>query len=125
MEEVFFGDLFLKNELIPAIAQDAESGDVLMLGFVNRDALRLTLETKTAWFFSRSRGKLWNKGETSGNFLRVRDVLCDCDNDTLLLICSPDGPTCHTGRRSCFFKRVGSRNPPEPAGTIDICRQEV
>ncbi len=106
MEEVFFEDLFEKSELIPAIVQDSKSGDILMLGFTNQEALRLTLETKTAWFFSRSRGRLWNKGETSGNFLHVRDILCDCDLDTVLLICSPDGPTCHTGRRSCFFRRV-------------------
>ena len=106
MEEVGLEALFKKSELIPAIAQDAETGDVLMLGFANIEAVRLTLETGTAWFFSRSRNCLWNKGETSGNFLRVKDMLCDCDNDTLLLVCTPDGPTCHTGRRSCFFKRV-------------------
>ena len=96
--------LFLKSELIPVIVQDSVTLQVLMLGFANVEAVRLTLETHTAWFWSRSRNKLWNKGETSGNFLHVEKVLADCDDDTLLLMCKPDGPTCHTGNQSCFFK---------------------
>lgn len=99
-------ELFQKSELIPVVIQDAETKDVLMLGFTNLEALRLTLKTKTAWFWSRSRKALWNKGETSGNFLHVLEVRTDCDTDTLLYICRPDGPTCHTGERSCFFRKM-------------------
>ena len=98
--------LFQKSELIPVIIQDAGTLQVLMLGFTNREALELTLQTKTAWFWSRSRQKLWNKGESSGNFLHVLEVKTDCDTDTLLYLCRPDGPTCHTGRQSCFFNPI-------------------
>lgn len=98
--------LFEKSELIPVIIQDEETKDVLMLGFTNLEAVQLTLKTKTAWFWSRSRQELWNKGETSGNFLHVVEVRTDCDTDTLLYICRPDGPTCHTGERSCFFRKI-------------------
>ena len=99
-------ELFKKSELVPVIVQDASGGDVLMLGYTNEEALRLTLDTKTAWFFSRSRQKLWNKGESSGNFLHVKEMYYDCDEDTLLYKCVPDGPTCHTGNKSCFFRRI-------------------
>ena len=98
--------LFQKSELIPAIIQDADSRAVLMLGYVNKEAVELTLKTKTAWFWSRSRNKLWNKGETSGNYLHVKEVYADCDADTLLCLCRPDGPTCHTGADSCFFNKI-------------------
>lgn len=98
--------LFQKSDLIPVIIQDQETKDILMLGFTNREAVELTLKTKTAWFWSRSREELWNKGATSGNFLHVKEVYTDCDTDTLLYICVPDGPTCHTGARSCFFERI-------------------
>lgn len=100
------GLLFQKSELIPVIVQEAESREVLMLGFTNRAAVERTIQTKTAWFWSRSRQKLWNKGETSGNFLHVKEILTDCDTDTLLYICAPDGPTCHTGAHSCFFSQI-------------------
>jgi len=99
-------ELFKKSELIPVIIQDEETKDVLMLGFTNLEAVQLTIKTKTAWFWSRSRNELWNKGETSGNFLHVVEVRTDCDTDTLLYICRPDGPTCHTGERSCFFRKI-------------------
>ena len=99
-------ELFKKAELIPVIIQDEETKDVLMLGFTHLEAVQLTLKTKTAWFWSRSRNELWNKGETSGNFLHVTEVRTDCDTDTLLYICRPDGPTCHTGERSCFFRKI-------------------
>lgn len=98
--------LFQKSDLIPVIIQDAESKDILMLGFTNREAVELTLKTKTAWFWSRSRQKLWNKGESSGHFLHVKKVVTDCDTDTLLYLCVPEGPTCHTGARSCFFREI-------------------
>ena len=95
--------LFQKSDLIPVIIQDINTSEVLMLGFTNREAVERTLQTKTAWFWSRSRQKLWNKGETSGHFLHVRRLITDCDTDTLLYLCAPDGPTCHTGAQSCFF----------------------
>ena len=98
--------LFQKSDLIPVIIQDVDTLQVLMLGFANREAVELTLRTKTAWFWSRSRQKLWNKGESSGNFLHVERVLTDCDTDTLLYLCRPDGPTCHTGKQSCFFREI-------------------
>ena len=98
--------LFQKSELIPVIVQHADSREVLMLGFTNREAVRLTVQTKTGWFWSRSRSELWNKGATSGNFLHVKEAFADCDTDTLLYLCVPDGPVCHTGARSCFFNRI-------------------
>lgn len=98
--------LFQKSDLIPVIIQEASSGDVLMLGYTNREAVVRTIHTHTAWFWSRSRQKLWNKGETSGNFLHVKEMYADCDTDTLLYICTPDGPACHTGAHSCFFNRI-------------------
>ena len=98
---------FNEQGLIPALAQDRFDGQVRMLAWMNREALERTLETGLATFFSRSRGKLWVKGEGSGNVLRVHSVTADCDADTLLLLVEPAGPSCHTGRPSCFFKRVG------------------
>jgi phosphoribosyl-AMP cyclohydrolase len=94
--------------LIPAVIQDADSAEVLMVGFMNEEALRLTLETGFATFFSRSRNKLWMKGETSGNRLQVVDMLTDCDDDTVLVKVKRlgDGNVCHTGERSCFFRAV-------------------
>lgn len=88
--------------LIPVVVQDAVAGAVLMVAWANRDALKATLETGLAHFWSRSRGELWQKGETSGNVLRVVDLRPDCDRDTLLLRAHPAGPTCHTGSRTCF-----------------------
>ena len=104
-------DLFQKSELIPVIIQDAETKDILMLGFTNKEAVELTLKTKTAWFWSRSRQKLWNKGESSGHFLHVKKVVTDCDTDTLLYLCDPEGPTCHTGAKSCFFNTIWEETP--------------
>lgn len=104
--EARFGALFDKSELAPAIIQDADTLEVLMLGYMSRQSLNLTLETKRAVFFSRSRQKLWVKGETSGNFLNVVKISSDCDEDTLLLLCRPDGPVCHTGSVSCFFREI-------------------
>ena len=98
--------LFQKSELIPVIIQHEQTGEVLMLGFTNKEAVELTLKTKTAWFWSRSRNELWNKGATSGNYLHVKKIMTDCDTDTLLYFCIPDGPTCHTGAESCFFRPI-------------------
>jgi phosphoribosyl-AMP cyclohydrolase len=92
--------------LIPAVAQDAESGEVLMVAWMNAEALRLTRATGEAHFWSRSRGELWHKGATSGNVLRVAEIRVDCDADTLLLRVNPAGPACHTGARSCFFRAL-------------------
>lgn len=99
---------FNEQGLIPALAQDRFDGQVRMVGWMNREALELTLATGLATFFSRSRGKLWVKGESSGNVLRVQSVTADCDADTLLLMVEPAGPSCHTGRPSCFFRRVAA-----------------
>lgn len=98
--------LFQKSDLIPVVIQHWKTKDVLMLGYTNKEAAELTLKTKTAWFWSRSRKKLWNKGESSGHFLRVKKIVTDCDTDTLLYLCDPVGPTCHTGADSCFFNFI-------------------
>lgn len=92
--------------LVPAIVQDAGTGQVLMLAYVNRASLARTLETGETWFWSRSRGELWHKGATSGNTQRVVDVRYDCDADTLLLLVAPAGPGCHTGQPGCFYRRL-------------------
>jgi phosphoribosyl-ATP pyrophosphohydrolase/phosphoribosyl-AMP cyclohydrolase len=97
---------FDANGLIPAIVQDANTRQVLMLGYMNAEALRRTVTSGQAWFWSRSRGALWHKGETSGNYLNVRAVRVDCDGDTLLVEAEPAGPTCHTGAVSCFFEAL-------------------
>jgi phosphoribosyl-ATP pyrophosphohydrolase/phosphoribosyl-AMP cyclohydrolase len=88
--------------LLPAIVQDARTGRVLMLGYMNQESLQRTLDTRRAVFFSRSRKQLWTKGETSGHFLEVVDVSADCDDDTILVLAHPTGPTCHKGTESCF-----------------------
>jgi phosphoribosyl-ATP pyrophosphohydrolase/phosphoribosyl-AMP cyclohydrolase len=88
--------------LVPVVVQDLMSGDLLMVGYANDEAVALTAETGYAHFWSRSRRKLWKKGETSGNVLRVREARTDCDRDVLLLVAEPAGPTCHTGARTCF-----------------------
>lgn len=88
--------------LIPAIIQDAATGRVLMLGFMNEAAVTKTREAGLVTFFSRSRRKLWTKGETSGNYLHIREIFADCDNDTLLVKATPDGPACHKGTETCF-----------------------
>ncbi|CAG0958242.1 phosphoribosyl-AMP cyclohydrolase [Anaerolineae bacterium] len=94
--------------LIPAIVQDATTQQVLTLAYMNAEALRLTLDTGEAHFWSRSRSELWHKGATSGNVQRVREVRVDCDADTILLLVDPAGPACHTGEVSCFYRTVTS-----------------
>lgn len=96
--------------LIPAIIQDARTGEVLMLGYMNRESLKRTLGTRDVWFYSRSRRELWHKGETSGSFLRVKSVAKDCDSDALLIKAEPTGPVCHTGNQSCFFQELESED---------------
>ena len=94
--------------ILPAVVQDARSGKVLMLGYMNRESLRVTLGDKRVTFYSRSKQRLWTKGETSGNFLHLVDASIDCDQDTLLLTAHPDGPTCHKGTDSCFGDNIGT-----------------
>ena len=89
--------------LVPAIAQDANTGEVLMLGYMSPGAMRRTLEGGDVWYYSRSRSDLWHKGETSGNYLHLKSAAVDCDGDVVLLQVEPDGPVCHTGNRTCFF----------------------
>jgi len=89
--------------LVPAIAQDADTGQVLMLGYMNPGSLKRTMEGVQVWFYSRSREDLWHKGEISGNYLNLKEAWLDCDGDTLLLKVKPDGPACHTGETSCFY----------------------
>ncbi|MDQ7011425.1 MAG: phosphoribosyl-AMP cyclohydrolase [Mariprofundaceae bacterium] len=96
---------FNAHGLIPAIAQDAASGRVLMLAWMNREAFERTLATGFAHYYSRSRKKLWKKGETSGHVQKIVDMYLDCDGDTLLLNIEQTGPACHTNRKSCFYRR--------------------
>lgn len=95
---------FDENGLIPAIVQDEQSGSVLMLAYMNKEALDKTLTTKETWFYSRSRQELWNKGATSGNRQMVKRLSLDCDDDAILVEVTPQGPACHTGEESCFYK---------------------
>lgn len=97
---------FAKSELLPAIVVEDKSGDVLMMAYMNRESLQKTLETGYTWFWSRSRKELWNKGATSGNLQKVKEIWADCDNDTLLVRVDAFGPACHTGAHSCFFTKI-------------------
>jgi phosphoribosyl-ATP pyrophosphohydrolase/phosphoribosyl-AMP cyclohydrolase len=101
--------------LVPAVIQHAESGQVLMLGYMNAESLKRTMESGLVWFYSRSRQRLWQKGETSNNVLRVRSVTVDCDGDTVLVQADPAGPTCHTGEPSCFFTPLTSSESSPPS----------
>jgi phosphoribosyl-AMP cyclohydrolase len=96
---------FDEKGLIPAVIQDCITGEVLMVAYMNAESVRKTIETGLTWFWSRSRKKFWQKGETSGHIQRVKDILYDCDQDTLLVKVEQSGPACHTGERSCFFRR--------------------
>ena len=100
---------FNADGLIPAILVDDDTGDVLMMAYMNRESLRISIERKLACFWSRSRGELWLKGETSGNYMHIREIIADCDRDTLLLYVKPDGPACHLGNDSCFVDDVMPR----------------
>ena len=110
-EKSAFSDInFNKDGLIPVIAQCVHSGTVLMMAWMNEEALRKTIDTKDMYYFSRSRQKLWQKGETSGNFQKLVELRLDCDNDTILALIEQIGPACHTGTKSCFFKSISELN---------------
>lgn len=100
------GLAFERYELLPAIVQDWETGEVLMLAYMNRESFQLTLKTGLTCFWSRSRKQFWQKGETSGNIQEVKEIFYDCDADTLLIKVKQTGPACHTGERSCFFRSI-------------------
>lgn len=104
---------FDERGLIPCIAQDVATGEVLTLAYANEEALQLTIETGEVHFFSRSREKIWRKGEESGNVLKLRQLRIDCDGDAIVALVEPTGPACHTGERSCFFRQLDG-SEPEP-----------
>tara|TARA_B100001013_G_C24587513_1_gene433392 strand:+ start:455 stop:1069 length:615 start_codon:yes stop_codon:yes gene_type:complete len=104
-----------ENGLVPAIAQNASTGEVLMLGYMSEGSLKRTLEGKSVWFYSRSRDDLWHKGEISGNYMHVKSASIDCDGDTILLQVEPDGPACHTGNSTCFFTPLDKLPDFEPS----------
>lgn len=109
VEVVGLADLrvrFDPSGLVPCVVQQDRTGEVLMVAWMSAESLRLTIETGTTWFWSRSRGELWNKGATSGNVQQVRRLLVDCDADTLVAVVDSPGPACHTGHRSCFYREV-------------------
>jgi phosphoribosyl-AMP cyclohydrolase len=116
---------FDEDGLITAIIQDAENGDVLMVGYMNRHSLERTLKEKMVCFWSRSRQKYWVKGETSGHFQLVKDVYVDCDRDTLLIRVEQIGAACHEGYRSCFYRKVSPRNDLEVVAERLVDPKEV
>jgi phosphoribosyl-ATP pyrophosphohydrolase/phosphoribosyl-AMP cyclohydrolase len=105
---------FDERGLVPCVVQDEASAEVLLLAYANRKALELTLDTGEMHFFSRSRGEIWRKGETSGATLAVKQLRYDCDGDAVLAIVAPAGPACHTGERTCFYREVGGAAAPDP-----------
>ncbi|MBK8294695.1 MAG: bifunctional phosphoribosyl-AMP cyclohydrolase/phosphoribosyl-ATP diphosphatase HisIE [Solirubrobacterales bacterium] len=105
---------FDSNGLVPCVVQDADSGEVLTLAYMNEESLGLTEQTGEVTFFSRSRQSLWKKGETSGNILKLRQLRVDCDGDALVALVEPAGPACHTGERSCFYRELDTGEAPEP-----------
>ena len=110
-EEIISQIRFDDRGLVPAIIQDDATGQVLMLGYMNEESLRLTLETGRTWFYSRSRQKLWNKGETSDHFQNVRKISYDCDCDTIIVVAEQIGAACHTGNFSCFYRDFEREEP--------------
>jgi len=105
MEELNFDD----KGLIPAVVQDIDTGEVLMLGYMNEEALNNTLNGEDVWFYSRSRQEMWHKGETSGNYIKVCEIWKDCENTSLLVKARPTGPVCHTGNKTCYFQRIDGK----------------
>ncbi len=110
---------FDEKGLVPAIIQEGKSGKVLMMAYMNKESLQKTIETGRTWFYSRSRQKLWNKGEESGHFQTVQSIAVDCDADTLLIKVDQIGPACHTGSKTCFFRGLEGTNP-ETTGNLSI-----
>jgi len=122
-KDLFDEVVFDEAGLVPAILQDINTGQVLMLAYMNKEALAKTLESGEAWFYSRSRKELWHKGETSGDFQQVIEIKLDCDGDALLLKVIPvTGKACHTGEKSCFFRRLTKEQAPssKETGSYDI-----
>lgn len=127
MENILKELKFDNSGLIPAVVQDITTKEVLMVAYMNSDTLKQTLETKKATFWSRSRQEVWVKGETSGNILHVESIKVDCDGDCLVVYARPDGPACHTGNRSCFYRRIDGDTLVEDTkqgGTSDILMRE-
>jgi phosphoribosyl-ATP pyrophosphohydrolase/phosphoribosyl-AMP cyclohydrolase len=127
-----FGEIeFDQRGLAPCIVQDFATGEVLMLAYVSSESLEMTLETGDLHFHSRSRDKLWKKGETSGNFMHLRQLRYDCDGDSLVAMVDPAGPACHTGQRSCFYREVlGSASsrkdaPPAPGEPFPVTHEAL
>ncbi len=110
---VNFEPRFDSNGLITAISQDAKTGEILMVAYMNKEALNLTIQTGNAVFYSRSRKKLWKKGEESGHIQKIKQILVDCDQDCLILKVEVDAGQCHTGHQSCFYRSVKKDNPKE------------
>ncbi len=127
MENILNELKFDEKGLIPAVVQDVTTKEVLMVAYMNADTLEQTLNTKKATFWSRSRNEVWVKGDTSGNYLHVESIKLDCDGDCLVVFARPEGPACHTGNRSCFFRRIDNGNVVEDTtsgGTSDILMRE-
>jgi phosphoribosyl-ATP pyrophosphohydrolase/phosphoribosyl-AMP cyclohydrolase len=117
---------FDERGLVPCVAQDADSGEVLTLAYASEESLRLTVETGEMHFFSRSRGKIWRKGEESGNVLKLRQLRYDCDGDAILALVEPTGPACHTGERSCFYRELEGDEPaPVPHEALAILQRTL
>ncbi len=109
--------------LVPVVAQDASTGDVLMVAYMNAEAVQRTADSGEAWYWSRSRGRLWRKGEESGHTQHVREMRVDCDGDALLLVVDQTGPACHTGHRSCFYRDLAAGAETDVAPTADGLRE--
>ncbi len=127
MENIINELKFDENGLIPAVVQDIMTKEVLMVAYMNTDTLKQTIETGLATFWSRSRSEVWVKGATSGNLMHVESIKVDCDGDCLVVFARPDGPACHTGSRSCFYRRIengGLVEDTKQAGTSDILMRE-
>ena len=121
METVNMQDIkFDEKGLVPAIVQDARSGEVLMMAYMNAESLQKTVESGETWFFSRSRQKLWHKGEESSHFQHVKRIYVDCDADTLVVQVIPDGPACHTNHRSCFYRHLFGWENQKEEGHLTI-----
>ena len=127
METIIKELKFDEKGLIPAVVQDKNTKEVLMVAYMNEETLKMTLQTKKATFFSRSRNEVWVKGATSGNFMNVDSVKVDCDGDTLVVFVQPDGAACHTGNRSCFYRRIEGDSlvtDTKQGGVSDILMRE-